>query len=87
MSQGILNQIIEQLQTLESSELEQLSQVVQSYLVDREASTKQVLFHQALRESGLVRRIEPSTSERGTQQQLIQIQDEPISHTIIEERR
>jgi hypothetical protein len=64
-----------------------LSQVVQSYLADREMSTKQVIFHQALVKSGLVRQIKPPNSEQRTQQQLIQIQGEPISHTVIEERR
>lgn len=87
MPQAILNQILNQLQALEPSELQQLSQVLQEYLKDREASAKRVAFHQALVGSGLVRQIKNPTFERRTHQHLIQVQGEPISQTIIEERR
>ena len=87
MPQAILSQILDQLQTLEPSELEQLSQVIQRYLKEREVSAKQVAFHQALGESGLVRRIKNPTFEQRTHQHLIQVQEEAVSQTIIEERR
>ncbi|MGL5807394.1 MAG: hypothetical protein ACRC11_18495 [Xenococcaceae cyanobacterium] len=87
MPQAILNQILDQLQILEPSELQQLSQAIQRYLEDRETTTKRVAFHQALVESGLVRQIKNPTFERKTYQDLIQIQGESVSQTIIEERR
>lgn len=87
MSQAILNQILDQLQTLEPSELQQLSQVIQRYLRDREASAKRIAFHRALVESGLVRQIKNPTFEQRTHQHLIQIQGGSVSQTIIEERR
>ena len=87
MPQAILNQILDQLQTLEPSELEQLSQVVQQYLQEKEVSARQVAFHRSPIESGLVRQIKNPTFEQRTHQQLIQIQGEPISQTIIEERQ
>ena len=52
-----------------------------------EEKAKQKAFHEALLASGLVRRIarrtEPDTSER----RLIQVVGEPVSETIIRERR
>jgi hypothetical protein len=73
MPQAILNQILDQLQTLEPSELEQLSQVIQQYLMEMEVSTKQVAFHRALVESGLVRQIKNPTFAQRTHQPLVQI--------------
>jgi hypothetical protein len=87
MTQAILNQILDQLQTLEPSELEQLGQVIQQYLKGKEVSTKQEAFHRALLESGLVRQIKSPTFEQRTHQHLIQIQGKSVSQTIIEERR
>ena len=87
MSQATLNQILDQLKTLEPSELQDLSQAIESYLSDRETVPKKVAFHQALVKSGLVRQIKNPTFARRTSQQLIPIQGEPASQTIIEERR
>jgi hypothetical protein len=87
MPQAILNQILDQLKTLESSELQQLSQAIQNYLTDKETAAKRVAFHQALVESGLVRQIKASTFELRTHPHLIQVQGESVSQTIIEERR
>ena len=87
MSQAVLQQILEQLQALEPSELRQLNVAVQSYLAGKEAAAKQAAFHQSLVASGLVRQIKLPTFELRTRQQLIQVQGEPVSQTIIEERR
>ncbi len=85
MSQTILDQILDQLPTLESSELQQLSQAVQHYLAHKETAAKRVIFHQALVTSGLVKHIKHARYQK--QQHLIQIQGEPVSITILEERR
>jgi len=87
MPQALLNQILNQLQALEPSELQQLSQVVQSYLKDNEASAKRAAFHQALVGSGLVRQIKNPNFEGRTHQRLTLVQGEPISQTILGERR
>ncbi|NJL55279.1 hypothetical protein HC928_08915 [bacterium] len=87
MPQTILSQIIEQLQTLEPFELQQLSQAIEQQLKDRETSTRQSAFHQALVEAGLVKQVKYPSFERATHQQLIRIQGESVSQTIIEERR
>lgn len=87
MPQAVLQQILEQLQTLEPSELQQLSVVIQNHLADRETAAKRVAFHQSLIAAGLVRQIKQPTFEQRTRQHLVQIQDEPVSQTIVEERR
>jgi hypothetical protein len=87
MSQALLNQILSQLQALEPSELQQLSQVIQGYLKDNAVSVKRAAFHQALIGSGLVRQIKTPNFEGKTHQCLIQVQGEPISQTILGERR
>jgi len=87
MPQALLNQILNQLQSLEPSELHQLSQVIQGYLKDNEASAKRAAFHQALVGSGLVRQIKNPKFEERTHQPLILVKGEPISQTIIGERR
>jgi hypothetical protein len=50
-----LNQILKQLETLEITELQQLNQTIQKYLVDKQENLKQAEFHQALIDSGLVK--------------------------------
>lgn len=87
MPQALLNQILNQLQSLEPSELQQLSQVIQRYLKDDEVLAKRAAFHQALVGSGLVRQIKNPNFEGRTHQRLIQVQGEPISQTIVGERR
>jgi hypothetical protein len=87
MSQTILKQILNQLQTLEPSELEQLSQVIQIHLSDRQTATKRAAFHQALVSSGLVQQIKHPAFEQRSHSHLIQVEGEPVSQTIIEERR
>lgn len=87
MPQALLNQILNQLQSLEPSELQQLSRVIQEYLKDDEVTAKRAAFHQALVGSGLVRQIKNPSFEGRTHQRLIQVQGEPISQTIVGERR
>lgn len=87
MPQALLNQILNQLQALEPSELQQLSQAIEGYLQENEVSAKRAVFHQALVRSGLVRQIKNPNFAGRTHRHLIQVQDEPISQTIVEERR
>lgn len=88
MPHGILQQILEQLQSLESAELQQLNQAIPDHLVNQEETAKQVAFHQALVTSGLVRQIKKSSYyKRPLEQQFFQVEREPISETIVEERR
>lgn len=87
MAQAILNQILDQLKTLELEELQQLNQAIQKRLADKEKAAQRSTFHEALLASGLVKQIKEPTYSQQTEQQLIQIQGKPVSETIIEERR
>jgi hypothetical protein len=87
MAQAILNQILDQLKTLELAELHQLNQAIQDYLTLKEDAAKQVAFHQALLTSGLVRQIKKPSQEKLNQRRLIQVKGKSVSETIIEERR
>jgi putative addiction module CopG family antidote len=56
-------------------------------LEQKEATIKQDKFHQALLNSGLVKKINRLSYSQLTERQLIQVQGKPVSETIIEERR
>lgn len=87
MAQETLNQILNQLETLELEELQQLNQRVQQYLADKEGTDKQAAFHQALINSGLVKQIKQPSYDPISERRLIQVEGKPVSETIIEERR
>ena len=87
MAQAILDKVINELNTLQSEELDQLEQAIQERRSASEMASKEAIYHQALLASGLVKRIarrtEPDTSER----RLAEAQGEPASETILRERR
>ena len=85
MSQTVLSQMLDKLQFLEPVELQQLDRAIQQYLTNQEQAAKQIAFHQALIDSGLVRQVK-KISPQPRRRQLIQVQGKPISETIIEER-
>ncbi len=86
MAQAILNQILVQLKSLEMIELQQLNQAVQDRLASQIAD-EQTVFHQALLESGLVRQIKIPSLRKSNERRLVEIEGQPISETILEERR
>jgi hypothetical protein len=87
MAQATLNQILAQIETLELEELQQLNQAIQRYLADKEETAKRATFHKALLTSGLVKQLKQPSYTQQTERRLIQVQDKPVSETIIEERR
>ena len=87
MAQATLHQILDQLPTLEPDELRQLDQAVQARLTPQEVTQKREAFHQALLASGLVKQIKLAHRKQDIQRFLIEVQDKPISETILEERR
>ncbi|EDX72167.1 hypothetical protein MC7420_8259 [Coleofasciculus chthonoplastes PCC 7420] len=87
MPQTILNQILNQLEMLESEELQQLNLAIQKHLTDKEVAAQRTKFHQALLTSGLVKQVKHASDNQQPERRLIQVQGKPISETIIEERR
>lgn len=87
MAQATLDQLISQLDSLQTEELQRLERAIQERRTDKGEAKEKEMLHQTLLASGLVkriaRRVEPDTSER----HLIEVQGEPVSETIIRERR
>lgn len=87
MTQINLKQILNQLETLNPEELKQLNQMVQQSLTEREELNPQDSFHQSLLTMGLVKQIKHPVYEPISERNLIEIKGQPMSETIIEERR
>lgn len=87
MSQQALNQVLEYIQTLDPHELLQVSQVVQERLSFHEEARKRQAFYQSLIAAGLVRKIKMPSSSDVDRPKPVQVKGEPVSQTIIEERR
>jgi hypothetical protein len=87
MTQATFVKLISQLEVLEIDELQMLSQAIQLRLNTVDESGKLAGFYSSLLSSGLVRNIKPIYSQQQSRQALITIQGNPISQTIIEDRR
>lgn len=87
MTQATLVKLISQLEALEIEELQKLSQAINVRLNTVDESVKLAVFYSSLLTSGLVSHIKPICSERQPRLPLISIQGNPISQTIIEDRR
>jgi hypothetical protein len=87
MTQATLVKLINQLEVLEIEELQKLSQAINVRLKTVDESNKLAGFYSSLLTSGLVSHVKPIYSERKTRLPLISIQGNPISQTIIEDRR
>lgn len=85
MAQAILNQILNQLEMLELEELEQLNQAIYQQLTKQKETNDRAAVHEALLASGLVKRIR-KPSGQPVERQLLEIEGEPVSETIIRER-
>ncbi|MDW8234517.1 MAG: hypothetical protein RMJ54_17225, partial [Roseiflexaceae bacterium] len=83
----MLSQVLESLKHLEPHELLQVSQVVQERLASHEEIGKRQMFYHSLLAAGLVKKIKTSSREDVSRQPFVQTQGEPVSQTIIEERR
>lgn len=86
MAEATLNQILKQLETLEPEELKQLNQAIQDRLSQEKKVDNHAAFYQALLASGLVTRIR-KPSRQPIERKLLKIGGQPVSETIIQERR
>lgn len=87
MAQATLDQVINQLNMLQAEELDLLEQAVRERRAATDEARKKEAFHQALLASGLVKRIARRTEPDRSERHLIEVQGEPVSETIIRERR
>jgi hypothetical protein len=82
----VLDQILEQIATLGPEQLHQVQEAVQDRLASSEEERKRARFHRALLASGLVREIKPGPTG-AVPEQPVPVTGEPLSETIIRERR
>ena len=87
MSQGTLRKVLEQITTLEADELQEVRRAVQERLASTEERNKHARFYQALVASGLIREIKNPPAADVPERRLAEVQGEPVSETIIQERR
>ena len=87
MTQATLVKLINQLEVLEIEELQKLSLAIKVRLSKVDESDKLAGFYSSLLTSGLVTHIKPIYSQQQPRPSLIAIQGDPISQTIIEDRR
>jgi single-stranded DNA-binding protein len=85
MSQATLQQVLEQIQALNPDELQEVNRAIQERLESDE--DKRQRFHQALHASGLVKQFKTPPADDIPDRKLVSVQGEPVSQTIIEERR
>jgi hypothetical protein len=82
-----LQQVLDQIKTLDFEELQQVNRAVQERLASQKLTSQRQAFYQALQTSGLVHHIKPHRSINQKERKLNEIQGKSISQTIIEERR
>ena len=87
MAQATLDYVIGQLDALKSEELQQLEAAVQERLRPATEEEKKAAFHQAMLAAGLFTRIAPPRDPGKAERPRIEVQGEPVSETIIRERR
>lgn len=87
MSQTVLEQILEQIQGLDDQELLQVSRAVHARLTLEQQTCNRQAFYEALRTSGLVRRLKMRPPVELLERRLVPVRGHTVSQTIIEERR
>lgn len=87
MAQATLDQVISQLDTLKTEELRQLEGVLRERLKPMSEEEKEAAFDQALLAAGLITHIPPPRDPSKAERPRIEVQGEPLSETIIRERR
>lgn len=87
MSQAKLARILNEVSTLEREELYRIQEAVQAQLTRPLGDGAEERFLQAMLEAGLITDIKHPDRSRSRERPLVPIAGEPISETIIEERR
>ena len=83
MALTTLERILNQMQTLETEELDRLNQALQKRLVQRSEDERYASFHQSLLASGLVKQIGARRAGDNGERPRIAAPEKPVSETII----
>ena len=84
-----VERVLNEIKLLTPSELEQVRRMVNELLATREAQTPEQKLQQKLFEAGLLTEIKPPITDFSPyrNRQPVKVEGQPISETIIEERR
>ncbi len=86
MTQSTFVKLLSQLETLEPKELQKLSQAIQARLQVTDQAHKMEKLYDSLLSSGLILQRKLPSPQQPIKPPLIEIQGNPLSMTIIEER-
>lgn len=87
MAQATLDQVISQLDALKPEELQRLEDAVRERLRPASEEEKEAAFDRALLAAGLITHIPPPRDPSKAGRPTFEVQGEPLSETIIRERR
>ncbi len=87
MAQPILDQMLDKLNFLEKQELYQLMHVIQRRIDEPRVAHKGQQWQEVLLTTGFIAELRPPRNQQPRQRSRIEIQGEPLSQTIIRERR
>jgi hypothetical protein len=87
MAQAILNRVLQDIRSLELSELGSVERALKERLETAGYSPEEWMAMQALVASGLMKEIKPRYNQSIVDHTPVPIQGKPLSETILEERR
>ena len=93
MAQPVLQQILNQIATLSPTELLQVNEVVKERLIPHDVDLARRALYNSLLNAGLLQQIKLRSSSATVRRHLAQVYDlvevegQPVSQTIVEERR
>lgn len=87
MSEAVFKRMISELDGLEAEDLGRLSSIIQQRLQGADEDQRRRAFHAGLREAGLVHQFNIPAPAEIPERRLIEVIGEPVSETIIRERR
>jgi hypothetical protein len=87
MAKVTLERVIEEIKTWNLDELRQLRESVDTLLMPSDEAQKREALHQALKAAGLVTQTRQPRLTDNPDRPLIPVQGEPVSETILKERR
>ena len=87
MAKATLDRIIKEIKTLAPDERRQLCEMLAVMMMPAEEEDKRQALHQALRDAGLITQVRQPRATDIPHRRRIEAQGQPVSETIIQERR
>jgi hypothetical protein len=87
MAQAILERILNEITELEHEELRRLRSAIEARLAPQHGEDAEERFLRSMFDAGLISELKRPDRRQRRERPLVSIQDQPLSETIIEERR